>query len=77
MGKVNLISTGKVWKNTGISHIFRYFADLELQSPMFGNAQIPIKWKCSVESHIISRLWAFEEIRSYYETQVIHRVWVM
>ena len=44
---------------------------------MFVNVQIPIKWKYSVESHIIPRLWVFEEVRSYYETQIIHRVWVM
>ena len=30
IGKVNLNSTGKTWKNTGISHIFRYLVDLEL-----------------------------------------------
>ena len=47
------------------------------QSPMSGNAQIPIKWKYSVESHFILRLWVFEEIRSYYETKIIHKVWVM
>ena len=27
--------------------------------------QIPITWKHSVESHIIPKLWAFEEIRTY------------
>ena len=81
MGKVNLHSTGKVRENTEISHSLRYLADLALmrthEFPMFVNVQIPIKWKYSVESHIIPRLWVFEEIRSYYETQVIHRVWVM
>ena len=46
-----------------------------MEFPMFVTVQIPIKWKYSVESHIISRLWVFEEIRSYYETQIIHRVW--
>ena len=30
MGKVNLLSKGKVWENTEISHILRYPADLEL-----------------------------------------------
>ena len=42
-----------------------------MQFPMFGNVQIPKKWKYSVESHIIPMLWVFEEIKSYYETQVI------
>ena len=37
----------------------------------------PIKWKYSVEIHIIPRLWVLEEIRNYNETQIIHRVWVM
>ena len=41
---------------------------------MFVNVQIPIKWKYSVESNIIPRLWVFEEVRSYFETQIIqHR----
>ena len=39
--------------------------------------KIPIKWKYSVENHIILRIWVFEEIRSYYKTQIIHIVWVM
>ena len=30
MGKVNLLSMGKVWENTEISHILRYLADIEL-----------------------------------------------
>ena len=30
MGKVNLLSTGKVRENTEISHILRHLADLEL-----------------------------------------------
>ena len=30
MGKVNLLSTGKVWQNTEISHILRYLTYLEL-----------------------------------------------
>ena len=82
MGKVNLHSMGKVRVNIEISHSLRYLADLELmrepiEFPMFVNVQIPIKWRYSVESHIIPRLWVFEEIRSYYETQIIHRVWVM
>ena len=82
MGKVNLHSMGKVRVNTEISHSLRYLADLELmrepiEFPMFVNVQIPIKWRYSVESHIIPRLWVFEEIRSYYETQIIHRVWIM
>ena len=29
LGKVNSLSTGKVWENTKISHILRYLADLE------------------------------------------------
>ena len=82
MGKVNLHSMGKVRVNTEISNSLRYLADLALireliEFPMFVNLQIPIKWKYFVESHIIPRLWVFEEIRSYYETQIIHRVWVM
>ena len=75
------ISTENVWENTQIFHILRDLADFEFreptQSPMSGNAQIPIKWKYSVESHFILRLWVFEEIRSYYETKIIHKVWVM
>ena len=43
-----------------------------MQLPMFGNVQIPIKWEYSVERHFIPSLWVFEEIRSYYETQIIH-----
>ena len=47
-------------ENTETSHILRYLADLELiepmQFPMFGKVQIPIKWKYSVQSHIIPRL---------------------
>ena len=81
MGKVNLRSMRKAWENTEISHIFCYLADLEL---MRTHAILNVwestnsrKWKYSVESHIIPRLWVFEEIRSYYETQIIHRVWVM
>ena len=81
MGKTNLHSTGKVWENTEISHIIHYLADLQLMRthaiPIVWELQIPIKWKYSVESHIIPRMWVFQEIRSYYETQVIHIVWVM
>ena len=43
-----------------------------MQFPMFGNVQIPIKWEYFVERHFIPSLWVFEEIRSYYETQIIH-----
>ena len=32
-------------------------------SPMPGNVQIPITYKCSADSHINPRLWIFEEIR--------------
>ena len=66
MRKVSLFSTGKVWENTEISYNLRDIADLELnENPcnsqsMFGNVQIPMKWKYSVESHIIPRLWVFE-----------------
>ena len=81
MGKVNLHSTEKIWENTEISHILRYSQIWSwwepLQFPIFGNVQIPVKWKYSAESHILTRLWIFEEIRSYYETQIIHIVWVM
>ena len=48
-----------------------------MQFPMFGNVQISIKWKYSVERHFINRLWVFEEIRSYYKTQIIHILRVM
>ena len=44
-----------------------------MQSPMSGNVQIPIKWNFSVESHIILRLWVFEEIRRYLDTDTILR----
>ena len=37
-----------------------------MQLPVLGNVQIPIKWKYSVKSHKVPRLWVFEEIRSYY-----------
>ena len=81
MGKVNLLSTGKVWESTEISHILCYLSYLEL---MRTHAILKV-WECansheieySVESHIIPRLWVFDEIRSYYETKVIHRAWVM
>ena len=33
-----------------------------MQAPMSGNMQIPIQWRYSVESHIIPRLWGFEEL---------------
>ena len=29
MGKVNLLSMGKVWENTEISHILHYLTNLE------------------------------------------------
>ena len=48
-----------------------------MQSPMFGNVKTPIKRKYSVESHIILKLWVFEEIRSYSKTQIIHIVWLI
>ena len=72
MGKVNLLSMGKVWENTEIFHILRYITYLEL----LRTHAIPNVWECanshkmkySVESHIIPRLWVFEEIISYYET---------
>ena len=67
--------------NTEISHIFHYLADLELMR----THAIPNVWECTnsqkmeyyVESHSIPRLWVFEKIRSYYEAQIIHIVWVM
>ena len=82
MGKVNSRNTGKVWENTEISHILHYLADLELM----GTHAIPNAWErtnshkmeiLSLYCQIIPRLWFFEEIRSYYETQIIHIVWVM
>ena len=82
MGKVNSRNTGKVWENTEISHILHYLADLELMR----THAIPNAWKCT-NSHkmeilllyyqIVPRLWVLEEIISYYETQIIHIVWVM
>ena len=36
-----------------------------------------VKWKLSVESHFIPGLLVFEELRSHYKTQTIHRVWIM
>ena len=80
MGKMNLNSTGKLWKNTDFPYSSlprRFRVDENPCNSMFRNAQIPIKWTYSVESHIIPRLWVFEEIRGYYETQIIHIVWVM
>ena len=81
MGKVNLHSTGKVRENTEISHSFRYLADLEFMRthgiPNVCECTNSHKMEMSVKSHIIPRLWVFEEVRSYYETQIIHRVWVM
>ena len=81
MGKVNLHSTGKVWQNTEISHILRCLSDLELMR----THAIPTVRECT-NSHKMeifcgkpyhSQAVGFEEIRSYYETQTIHRVWVM
>ena len=78
MGKVNLHSTGKVLENTQISHRRCYLADLELMR----THAIPNVCECT-NSHkmeiycgkpYLPWLWVFEEIRSYYETQIIHRV---
>ena len=84
MGKVNLHSTEKVWENTKISHILRYLADLELKRTL---AILNI-WECTNSRKMeifcgkpylnqAEGLRAFEEIRSYYETQIIHIIWVM
>ena len=78
MGKVNLLSMGKVWETTEISHILRYLAYLELMKIH----AIPNVWECANShkmeifcgSHIIPSLRIFQEIRSYYKTRVIHRV---
>ena len=43
LGKVNLLSPGKVWENTEISHILRYLADLELMR----THTIPNVWECT------------------------------
>ena len=43
LGKVNLLSPGKVWENTEISHILRYLADLELMR----THAIPNVWECA------------------------------
>ena len=51
MGKVNLLSTGKTWENTEISHILCYLADLELMRTY----AIPNVWKCT-NSHIMEIL---------------------
>ena len=76
MGKVNFLSTGKVWENREISHILCYLTDLELMR----THAIPNVWEC-VNSHKIeilcgkpyhSQAVGFEEIRSYYETQIIY-----
>ena len=42
MGKLNLHSIGKVWKDTEISHILHYLADLEL----LRTYAISNVWKC-------------------------------
>ena len=91
MGKVSSHSKEKIWENINIlnlwvSLIFHmkqksiYFQKhWKSGFPMFDNVQIPqnTKWKYSAESHIIPKLWVFEEIRSYNKTQIIHREWVM
>ena len=79
MGKVDFHCTGKVWENTYSLLPCRFRVDENpIQFLMFGNLPIPINvnilWKAIA---IIPRLWVFEEIGSYYETQIIHRVWVM
>ena len=43
MGKVNLLSAGKVWENTKISHILHYLAYLELMRTQ----EIPNAWECA------------------------------
>ena len=43
MGKVNLLSTGKAWENTEISHIFRSLAYYELVR----THAIPNVWTCA------------------------------
>ena len=43
MGKVNLLSTGKAWENTEISHILRCLAYLELMR----THAIPNVWECA------------------------------
>ena len=43
MGKVNLLSTGKVWESTEISHILRYLSHLEL---MRTHAILKV-WECA------------------------------
>ena len=48
-----------------------------MQFPVIGNVRIPVKQKYSVESHFSPSMWFSEEIKSYYKTQIIHKVWVM
>ena len=43
MGKVNLLSMGKVWENTEIFHILRYITYLEL----LRTHAIPNVWECA------------------------------
>ena len=56
-------------ENTNSSQALPYFTDLQLVGtlaiPIPGKVQIQITRKYSVESHIITRLWVFEEIGSY------------
>ena len=79
MGKVDFHCTGKVWENTYSPLPRRFRVDENpIQFLMFGNLPIPINvnilWKAIA---IIPRPWVFEEIGRNYETQIIHRVWVM
>ena len=63
----------KEWEKYGKTHKFPIlFATLQgwwepMQFLMFGNVKIPIKWKYSVESHMIPKLWVFKEI-----TKLLH-----
>ena len=81
MGEANLHSTEKVRENTEISHSLLSLVDLEFTRthgiPDVCECTSSHKMEIFCENHIIPRLWVFEEDRSYYETQIIHRVWVM
>ena len=43
IGKVNFLSTEKIWENTEIFHILRYLTDLELMR----THAILIVWECA------------------------------
>ena len=89
LGEADMHTIPEIWekwiyikrKKTEISHSLSYLADLEFMR----THEIPNVCECT-NSHKMQIFWGkpyhsqavgFEEVRSYYETQVIHRVWVM